>query len=159
MKLRILERGGQVGTLSLVEKGEKTAVSAQAVCGKKGVYRLVLWGNGGKLSLGLMEQQGEFLVLHRTILGIKAVGVPGWAEAELVYAFPREQPWKECSLRPVGEGSYRFRITEKGYQAAFPYEETEPFPLVDRFCFAAVRQEGGRLWVVYSFDKNFAPVF
>lgn len=173
MVLPLYETGGQVGTLTVCEKGEGVELVAEAECPVAGIYRLSLRLREGCVPLGLMEQRGQGLFLKRTIQrrAIAPLGIPICGEMVLSYIYPEPKVWKKITVPRLKELGFPFweelpgdsipeyrqehirRLLRFGCQCGLP------FPVPSLFCLASIQKEEGREWVYLAFSEEWYPQF
>ena len=166
-------RGG--GTLEVRPEGLRVRFLARRPEDGRGLYKVWLHGDrGGKLLLGTLVPQGGQLVLTRTLsLGeLERAGCWPRLRARCDLAFPfaggREEGGWICEERPerlladpvlraAVPGPMLCRRGAEGFSLAAPFRPERPLPLVPLVCLARPEQWGGRLRLVWDFDRDGTP--
>lgn len=122
-----------------------------------GLYRIVVQGTAGTLTLGAVEGGA---VLHRRFsdamtrpLG-RAVSAVAQRCTGGSWLPARQQDFPHLPL-PAGA---LMRRSGQGYTLALPFDADGPFPLPQLFCFARVCRMEGRQWVLYRLDHQGRPL-
>ena len=165
------------GTLLVTPLGDRTEVSVVCRNDKAGVYKGVLHGTKGSISLGhlLPKEQTERLEL-RLVLSraqLEPIGTIAWGEALLSYGMTWEQNnFSGWEVKPIPERMFQDPVLAKAARAqkqawiqkkngilflAFPFCQKE-FPLLPLFCFAEVKKLDKKLYAVFAFDQDGMPV-
>ena len=133
--------GKQSGWLRVGKRENETLFDLRAAA--EGLWRAVVWGSSGELTLGVAED-GR---LRRVFSDELTAGLGGVEGARLEPLSAREETWQ-----PAGEdypsGSLR-RRHHRGWLVAAPFQEWEPFPMVQRFCMARICRRNGKEWAVF----------
>lgn len=166
-------RGG--GTLEVRPEGLRVRFLARRPEDGRGLYKVWLHGDrGGKLLLGTLAPQGGQLVLARTLsLGeLERAGCWPQLRARCDLAFPfaggREEGGWICEERPerlladpvlraAVPGPMLCRRGAEGFSLAAPFRPERPLPLVPLVCLARPERWGGRLRLVWDFDRDGTP--
>lgn len=149
----------QVGILRLTAVGGDTCF--EVMCpDMQGVHRIYARGEHGRLLLGVLE--GSSLrrrfsraltdPIGRVLCGCAEESAAG--EAENWTSHPKELLPQWPPLPP----ETLFCCRGKRYYLALPYDEGEPFPLAEYFCFAKIRTLDGRLRAIFAFDREGNPL-
>lgn len=165
------------GTLMVTPLGGRTEISVVCKNDKAGVYKGMLHGTKGSISLGhlLPQEQNERLEL-RLVLSraqLEPIGTIAWGEALLSYGMTWEQDsFSGWEVESVPERIFRDPVLVKAARAqkqawiqkkngilflAFPFWQKE-FPLLPLFCFAEVKKLNKKLYAVFAFDQEGMPV-
>ena len=153
------------GEIVLDSQGSRTEVRAVMEDPGDGLYRAVLSGRNGELTLGVLAPEGGVLEVRRMLYqrDIASLGELLRGEARCSFHF-QETCWKETG-RPaelfhsaflVG----RLHMLERGWwrrekerlYLALPLAEDQPFPLETLFCLARVELVEGRRCAVFVFQ-------
>ena len=159
------------GEAIMKEDGVRVEICTQIDDPGDGLYRAILEGERGQLSLGVMEPENGRLTLRRR---------PEWCEVERLgmvrcvrvgcaFAFGQKKVWNETNepssllrsefLRSrLSSQRAWWRRGNDGFTLALPLRSDAPFPLETLFCFACVERVEGELCVVYRFDADENPV-
>ena len=137
-----------------------------------GLYRAVLMGNRGQMTLGVLDPKNGKLMLRRR---------PDWRDVERLgelrsvqvscsFAFRKKGIWQKTEQPAdlVGSAFLKERLAcqpcgwwrkEDGQlRLALPLETGRPFPLEALFCFGRIDIVEGQKCVVYTFDGNDMPL-
>lgn len=171
-KLKLYCRGKCCGEVTLREDGVRVEICAAMEDPGDGLYRAVLAGERGELSLGVMEpKEGKLVVRRRPERCETAkLGALKCVQAQCAYQFRRKPVWTlterpaelfrdeflRSRLEPV-RGAW-WRRTEGRLVLALPLRIGEAFPLEAFFCFARVERVEQEVCVVYAFDERELPL-
>ena len=136
-----------------------------------GLYRAVLVGAWGQLTLGVLEPKGGNLVLRRRpyLRDVDRLGELHCVQADCSFHFRKKKLWQktETPAALVESDFLRKRLTavscawwrreKERLILALPLEEGRPFPLEALFCLGKIQCVEERWCVVYGFDKNELP--
>ena len=133
-----------------------------------GLWRVFLRGSRDILLLGVLQPEGERLCLSRS-LSLRQLGELGelcgaflqsrqplqWEALSDAAAFFRSAYWKRAAA------GCRDALTsgDEPRFLALPYNESDPFPLTELFCFARRQSIQGREYLVFAFDGKEFPIF
>ena len=155
------------------EENDRVAISAELEDPGDGLYRAVLQGERGELSLGVLEPREGKLVLRRRPerCDLVRLGTLKGVQVVCAFSFRKKSLWREtrrpCELLREDFFGVRleriprawWRRTEGRLFLALPYERGVPFPLEPIFCFARIQWVEGETCAVYVFDENAEPQF
>lgn len=164
-----LNGGGQ---LTLREEGVWVRLEAVRPNDAKGLYKVWLHGDGGRMLLGTLAPEGEGLRLRRRLSRSELEQRGCWpvagGEAVLAFAFEssswqqEEHPERrlaDCVLRSsIGGRPMLLRRREDGFCLASPYDPGRPFPLTALFCLSRLERVSGKPHAVFYFDREGNPV-
>ena len=157
--------------MTLWEEGALVRVEAVRPNDGRGLYKVWLHGQGGRLLLGTLAPEGDGLRLRRRLWRSELERSGCWpvtgGETVLVFAFERDS-WKreehpERLLRDgVLQETVRGRPTllrrrEGGFCLAAHFDPVRPFPLVPLFCLAKIQRVEGKSCAVFYFDREGNP--
>ena len=170
-KFPLLLEGRPSGELTVEQEGLYARFSARCPL-PEGLWCAWAVGDRGELRLGVLEPEGGQGVIRRRFsrqftapLGrllrgeIRPAGTKSPETWEAVSA-PEElfqAPWLRRRLKGTAGALTRTEGTLR--HLALPYDKRKPFPLPTLFCFARLREIGGRPYVVYRFDEGERPAF
>ena len=141
MEVPVWTEGKRIGWLWIGKQESETLFDLRAAA--EGPWRAVVWGSGGEMTLGVAED-GR---LRRVFSDELTAGLGRLEGARLESLSAREETWQ-----PAGEGypsgSLR-RRQHRGWLVAAPFQEREPFPMVQRFCMARICRRNGKEWAVF----------
>ena len=147
---------------------------ADMVCRRdeSGLFRGYLVGAGGEVALGVLAPEAEGLCVGRILSEGQraALGEPLRGEMRLSFPFRAEEGWQR-----VEEPRRFFRRSDFGLGLeaaegalwresrglrllALPFDNRRPFLLSALFCFARIREIGGKSYAVFAFDREENPV-
>ncbi|MEG2096579.1 MAG: hypothetical protein RRY65_00275 [Pseudoflavonifractor sp.] len=171
-----LGQGG--GRLSLREEGSRVRFTADLPDDGRGLYKVYLLGDGGRLLLGTLVPEGGRLGLVRSVSTEELRRQRMWPAAggEVLLVFPfgpepgSQQPlWvrEDAPARLLGDrllsacaeglcGAMILR-TGEGFSLALPYDPTRAFPMTPLFCFAQIQTMGGGQYAVFHFNPRGCP--
>ena len=171
-----MEMGGG-GTLEVRPEGLRVRFRARRPEDGRGLYKVWLHGDrGGKLLLGTLAPEGGQLALTRTLsLGeLERAGCWPQLRARCDLAFPfaggREEGGWICEERPerlladpvlraAVPGPMLCRRGAEGFSLSAPFRPERPLPLVPLVCLARPERWGGRLQLVWDFERDGTPRF
>lgn len=153
------------GEILLCPEGSRVEVRAVMEDPGDGLYRAVLRGGNGEVTVGVLAPEGGRMLEARRMLYQRDVdGLGGALRGEARCSFLFQAPcWKETScpaaLFQAAFWGSRLQTLELGWwrreedrlYLALPLAEDQPFPLETLFCLARVEQVEGRLCAVYTF--------
>ena len=165
-------RGVDCGTATLREADGRLEISGEMPDPGDGLYRAVLVGTRGELSLGVMEPRDGSLVLRRkpALCDIARIGTVQRVQAGCSFSFHKKPAWDQtsCPAELFRDPFLRERLTQKRrvwwrrgtnrLTLAVPLKPNAPFPLEALFCFARAERIEGELCAVFTFDENDTPV-
>ncbi len=176
---RGLEGGGW---LTLEEAGGRVRFHVTRHQDGLGLYKVWIWGRGGRTLLGTMMPQGEMLVLERTLTrsGLQAAGCYPVVGGEVVMAFsfqPQEKKpkpqfpsgWQREETpstrledpllrQSLGTGEWLVEEGEGGFRLACRYQPKEEMGLVPLFCLCRWEELEGTAYLVWKFDEKGRPI-
>ena len=161
------------GTLSLQEDGLR--VRLEAVRPEDGrLYKVWVWGDGGRFLLGTPAPERGALRLCRTVSRQSLMQAGCWpvrgGEAEQISQgetperwAPEPRPERLCGDKLVEEslrGQEGFCARRQGEETLLsaPFRPDRPFPIPVLFCLAQVELRAGRPWLVWRFRRDGTPV-
>ena len=163
--------GTLCGEATLRGEGGRVEICAKMNDPGDGLYRAVLEGERGQLSLGVMEPKGGELTLRRRPewCEVERIGAVRRIRAGCAFTFGQKRVWCETDepAQLFRSDFLRDRLMprrawwrrEQGVLTlAFALREDAPFPLEMLFCFACVERVEGELCAVYRFDMDENPV-
>ena len=171
-RLKIYCRKECCGEAALREDGARVEIYASVPDPGDGLYRAVLMGDRGELSLGVMESQDGMLTLRRRpkLSEVSCVGGGRYIRVGCAFAFGNKRVWtgtdepaqfvcdeflrQRLALQPYAW----WRRSGKKLFLALPLKTDAPFPLDALFCFARVERVEGEACAVYEFDECGKPV-
>ena len=143
-----------------------------------GFYKAWLYGEGKRFLLGTLIPEGGALRLRRTlpIVQLERRGVWPPVGAEILPAAltggnrpPAGWSWVDCPGRllrdPAAEAAGRnlaralLRRGEEGFELAFPFDPSAPFPLEPLFCLGRLKRLDRGWHVLFSFSARGCPEF
>lgn len=163
-------KGG--GKLTLWEEGALVHMQAARSNDGRGLYKVWLHGQGGRLLLGTLAPEGDGLRLRRRLTRSELERGGCWpvtgGETVLAFAFEvdkwlrEERPERLVTdvvlRRALGGQTMLLRRRKNGFCLAAPFDIGRPFPLTTLFCLAKPERVEGRSYVVFSFDREGNPV-
>ena len=171
-RLKIYCRGECCGEAVLREDGARVEICGQIADPGDGLYRAVLTGDCGELSLGVMEPRDGMLTLRRRpeLCEVARVGGGRCIRVGCSFSFGKTRAWirsdepanlvhDEFLRQRLARQPYAWwRRREDGISVALPLKTDAPFPLDALFCFARVERVEGEVCVIYAFDECGKPV-
>lgn len=171
-QVKLYCRGVSCGSVTLREAEGRLEIRAEMADPGDGVYRAVLVGERGELSLGVMEPKDGALVLRRRpeLCDVARVGAVRSVQAGCSFPFRKKSAWQatDCPAGLFADAFLRLGLAgqpcawwrrERGrLVVALPLKTDAPFPLEALFCFARVERVEGVVCVVYAFDEREMPV-
>ena len=178
LRIKYFERGEEMqrqeiqlnggGRLTLWEEGTLVHLQVQRHDDGRGLYKVWIYGQGGRRLLGTLVPEGGRLCLYRRLSRVELERERCWpvtgGETVLAFSFGQdgwvreeqpEQLVKDVVLRQALKGQVMLlRRVEKGFRLSHSFDTARPFPLTPLFCLAKV--EGGR--VIFFFDREGNPV-
>ena len=165
-------RGEYCGEATVREDGVRVEICAEIRDPGDGLYRAVLTGERGELSLGVMEPQDGMLTLRRRPerCEVARVGEGRCIRVGCAFPFGKKSVWTRTDepVQLVRDDFLRDRLARQSYAwwrrsgeeilMALPLRADAPFPMESMFCLACVERVEGELCVVYAFDENGVPV-
>lgn len=171
-QVKVFCRGSCCGEVMLREDGQRVEIHAEIDDPGDGLYRAVLQGERGELSLGVLEPRGGKLILRRRPECSDVARLGGVQRLQVSCAFPfRKKPLWTATEHPSlllrddflrsrlnsVSGAY-WRRAQGRLLLALPLRSGEAFPLETIFCFARIEQVENEACVVYAFDENECPI-
>lgn len=165
------------GTIKCWENGNRVDFFIRAQNDKSGLFKAWIAGETGKLELGtlLPEQnelrlrrslpmeklkqsgcwpiaEGGITLIHRFATG----GLPkGWREeTNPEHLFRKDPILREAAGKLKGCLIY---TSKEGFSLAVPYGSRRPFEMLPVFCFARIRNLGGKMYAVFPFNAEGYP--
>lgn len=165
-------RGECCGEATVKEEGSRVELCVEMKDPGDGLYRAVLTGERGELSLGVMEPRDGMLTLRRRPEQCEVARVGGGRCVRVGCSFPfgKKRAWTRTDepARLVCDDFVRQRLMQQPYAwwrrdgegifMALPLKMDAPFPLETMFCLARVERVEGELCAVYAFDGEEKPV-
>lgn len=165
-------RGKSCGAATLRESEGRLEICGDMPDPGDGLYRAVLVGERGELSLGVMEPKDGALVLRRkpALCDIARIGAVKCVRTGCSFSFHKKSPWNQtsCPAELFRDSFLRDRLTmqscgwwrrgQNRLTLALPLRSDAPFPLEALFCFARAEQVEGELCAVFAFDENETPI-
>ena len=168
---------GRRGILRYWENGPKVELLMEVPNDGSGLYQGWIQGGGERVELGTLLPEQQMLRLRRSLPmdRLRAAGCWPVKEAglKLIHSFGVAGPpqgWhkednparlfpKDPFLREMVSGlhSCLLWVGKEGFSLAVPFERGRPFSLVPLFCFARIRQLGGRYHAVFPFHHDGRP--
>jgi len=168
---------GRRGILRYRENGPKVELLMEAPNDGSGLYQGWIQGTGERLELGTLMPEQQILRLARSLpldrlrkahcwpvkeAGITLVhsfGVAGppqaWhKEDDPARLFPKDSLLRESVAQLQ---NCLLCVSKEGFSLAVPFDRGAPFGLVSLFCFARIRQLGGRYHAVFPFHHDGRP--
>ena len=174
------------GTLSLREDGLRVRLEAVRPDDGRGLYKVWIWGGGGRFLLGTLVPERGALRLNRTVSRQSLLQAGCWpvegGGAELAGPFfspkaaekepcadsagnwvPVRWPERLCRdylIRESLQGQTGFYVQNGNGRALLsaPFCPNQPFPIPILFCFAEVEFRAGRPWLVWAFGSDGNPL-
>ena len=170
-RVEVCCRGKCCGEATMREDGARVEIRAQTDDPGDGLYRAILEGERGQLSLGVMESVDGRLTLRRRPerCEVERLGTVRCIRVGCAFAFGQKRTWNETN-EPSGllhSEFLRSRLTpqrawwrqgSEGLVLALLLRSDAPFPLETLFCFARVERVEGELCAVYRFGTDENPV-
>ncbi len=165
-------RGVCCGEVTLQERGERVEICAQMQDPGDGLYRAVLEGECGELSLGVMEPKAGALILRRRPARseMSRLGAVRRVRVGCAFPFGKKRIWNK-TMQPTElfrDDFFHQRLSGQPYAwwrqeqgiltMAFPWKSDIAFPLDALFCFARVERIEEELCVVFAFDTQERPI-
>lgn len=165
-------RGASHGTVTLRETEGRLEIRSEMPDPGDGLYRAVLIGERGELSLGVMEPEDGKLVLRRrpALCDLAPLGAVRCIRAGCSFPFRKKTAWERttcpaelfrepflrerAALQPVAW----WRREDERLTVAFPLKSGEAFPLETLFCFARPIIVEGERCAVFTFDASEVPI-
>ena len=159
------------GEATLRGEGGRVEVCAGMNDPGDGLYRAVLEGERGQLSLGVMEPKDGMLTLRRRPerCEVDRIGAVRCVRAGCAFAFGQKRVWNKTDepaqlfrseflrSRLMPQRAW-WRRDQRGFAVAFPLHGDAPFPLETLFCFACVERVENELCAVFRFDEEEMPI-
>lgn len=164
-------KGG--GWLRVREEGALVVLEGWRKDDGRGLYKVWLYGSGGRLLLGTLAPEGDRLWLRRRVFRQELERGGCWpvVGGECVMAFPfgqhaggwqrEERPNRLVTeeLRGCFDGRTALcRKEGEGFVLAFPFDPIHPFPAPPLFCLARLERVEGRWYILFCFDGDGNPV-
>ena len=169
---RITLAGG--GQLYIQDEGGLVCFEATRPDDGRGLYKVWLSGEGGRVLLGTLVPEGGRLHLCRRMTKAALERAGCWpvtaGECVLAFAFEKgagewgqekhpERLFQDESLRRMVAGRSMLLRTEKeGFCLRAGFDPRHPFPLPALFCLARVERVQGQVCVLFSFDRKGNPI-
>ena len=170
-RVEVYCRGNCCGEAAMRDDGARVEICVQIDDPGDGLYRAVLEGERGLLSLGVMEPANGHLTLRRRPerCEVDRIGAVRCVRVGCAFAFGQKKTWNETNEpSSLLRGEFlRSRLTPQrawwrrgsdGLTLALPLRGDAPFPLETLFCFARVERVEGELCAVYCFDADENPI-
>ena len=165
-------RGKHCGTATLRETDGRLEICGEMPDPGDGLYRAVLTGERGELSLGVMEPKNGALVLRRrpALCDTARIGAVRCVHAGCSFSFQKKAVWNQtsCPAELFRDPFLRDRLARQqcawwrkrsdGLVLAIPLQADTAFPLEALFCFARTEWVEEKLCAVFVFDENETPV-
>lgn len=177
---RTLEGGGR---LTMEEGGGRVRFYATRPRDDRGLYKVWIWGGGGRMLLGTMTPQEGSLQLSRTLsrTALQSAGcypVAG-GEAVMAFAFQKSGTSSPRSQLPTGwewaeeisdlfqdeilrQGRYSKFFMKKqageGFLLAIRFDEKKEFPILPIFCFCRMEKLESKIYLLWKFDASGRPI-
>lgn len=162
------------GQLSIQDEGGMVCFEATCPDDRRGLYKVWLNGEGGRMLLGTLVPEGGSLRLCRRVSKAALTQGGCWpvtgGECILAFAFEQgmgewaqenhpERLFKDDSLRRMAAGrSMLLRREKEGFCLGAQFDPRRPFPLPALFCFARVGKVQGQHYALFSFDREGNPL-
>lgn len=166
------------GAVTVRREGNQAICQAIRASEGSGFYKAWLYGEEKRFLLGTLIPEGGALRLRRAVpvVQLERRGVWPPAGAEILPAVPAGEnrppagwSWVDCPGRllrdPPAEAAGQklvralLRREEEGFELAFPFNPTVPFPLEPLFCLGRLERLD-RVWhVLFSFSARGCPEF
>ena len=154
------------------EDGVRAEICAKIPDPGDGLYRAVLVGERGELSLGVMEPRDGMLTLRRRpeLCEVARVGGGRCIRVGCSFPFGKKSVWTRTDepAQLVRDEFLRQRVARQPYAwwrrggekllVAFPLRADAPFPLEALFCMARVGRVDGEVCAIYEFDESGQPI-
>ena len=171
-RLQLYCRGEHCGEAVMKEAEGRLEICAQMRDPGDGLYRAVLMGERGELSLGVMEPKDGMLVLRRRpqLCDVARIGAVRSVQVGCSFSFRKKSVWQKTDcpgelfrdpfLRAQlsGQGQAWWKRTEERLSVAFPLRTDAAFPLEALFCFARAEHVEGTLCMIFAFDRHEMPL-
>ena len=164
----LCRQGSACGELTAERESLYTRFTARCPLPPEGLWCVWLVGEQGEMRLGVPEPQGGEAIICRRFSDRMTAPLGRILRGEL-RPVERKAEWRPLTAgvfhspflcrRLQGAGGVLVRMAEKYRLLALPYAQEKPFPLTALFCFACIRQIGGRDYAVFAFDESECPVF
>lgn len=165
-RLKVYCRGECCGEATVKENGCRVEICAEITDPGDGLYRAVLAGERGEVSLGVMEPRNGMLTLRRRPEQCEVARVGGGRCIRVGCSFPfgKRHVWTRTDepAQLVHDEFLRQRLAQQPCAwwrrsgdeilVALPLKADAPFPLETMFCLARVERVEGELCVVYTID-------
>lgn len=171
-EIKLYCRGSVSGRATMREIDGRLEILGEMPDPGDGLYRAVLAGERGELSLGVLEPQEGKLVLRRrpALCDIAPLGAVRSIRIVCSFPFRKKTQWHQTS-RPeelfrdpfLRERAARQPLAwwqrEDGrLTVAFPLKPDAAFPLEALFCFARAAYAAENLCAVFTFDASDVPI-
>lgn len=170
--LKTLHCGKMCGEARVRVTGERIEIAVEAEDPGDGLYRAVLVGERGRLTLGMPEMTcGRLRLCRRPFRrDVEQLGKLLAVETVCAFRFPEKTVWEEAEdpsvlLRTAwiaralaSAGRVRYRREGDRLVLALELKKDGAFPLETLFCFAGVERVAGERCVVYEFDRAETPL-
>ena len=170
-RVKVYCRGKCCGEAIMREDGARVEICVQTDDPGDGLYRAILEGERGQMSLGVMEPENGRLTLRRRPerCEVERLGTMRCVRVGCAFVFGQKTAWNETNEPSslLCSEFLRSRLTvhrawwrrgSEGLALALPMRGDAPFPLETLFCFACVERVEGELCAVYCFDADENPV-
>lgn len=168
---------GRRGILRYWENGPKVELLMEAPNDGSGLYQGWIQGTGERMELGSLMPEQQALRLRRSLPLDRLRAAGCWPVKEagitLIHSFGAAGPpqgWHReenpARLFPgdpflqemvSGVPGCLLCVSKEGFSLAVPFERGRPFGLTPLFCFARIRQLGGRYHAVFPFHHDGRP--
>ena len=151
----------RIGTLHISCEGDNTCFEVDCFTPQRQMSRIYAQGEHRRLLLGVLES-GDIRLKRRFSKYLTA------PMGRMVCAQAEPSPAGRDSWHKVMPGEISgFDLPDGTLTAkqsslrllALPYDETQPFPLVELFCFAEIREIRGSCYAVVAIDDRGEPHF
>jgi hypothetical protein len=167
-------RGNREGCLTLEPQGDRSALSIFCNDDEAGIYRGVLYGEKGRLSLGTLIPKDGKLILHCVLPNHQLESIGAIEKGEAILSYPassqstdlpgwRREPTPErlfddpVLMEAAKRVKHAWIRQENGVLfLALPWERE--FPLLPLFCFAQIMLLEKKRYAVFALDSRGMPV-
>lgn len=169
---RITLAGG--GQLYIQDEGGLVCFEATRPDDRRGLYKVWLSGEGGRLLLGTLVPEGGRLYLCRRMTKAALERGGCWpvtaGECLLAFSFEKksgdwtqenhpERLFRDESLRRMVVGrSMLLRREKEGFTLGARFDPQRSFPIPALFCLARVERVQGQVCALFSFDREGNPL-
>lgn len=167
-RLCVLFQNSPIGSLQAEGEGLYTRFFADcALPEEEGVWCVWVIAERGEVRLGVMEPQGEHLLLSRRLSRRTLDTIGTFTGAELRRLGEEREQWKAAEtilpkwLAPYLQSAEGV-LTAQGegwHTLAIPYAKDRPFPVPRLFCFGRLSTLKGQAYILYRFSPAGWPLF